>query len=170
VTASASLVAPIIRARERVTKKQYGTQVSPSRSPVSPERFTGFHTGVDFEIFPGEENADVPVAAACDGTVLLARYVGGYGGVLVQSCTVAGQAVTVLYGHLRLASITAKVGDGLRSGDRIAVLGTGYSAETDQERRHLHLAVHRGSGVELRGYVSTQAQLAGWIDPLTLLP
>lgn len=49
---------PINSALERVTKKSFGIYVTPQSSPVSPEKFTGYHTGVDFEITPDEENKD----------------------------------------------------------------------------------------------------------------
>ncbi|NTU99252.1 hypothetical protein HGA64_04600 [Candidatus Falkowbacteria bacterium] len=42
-------VPPISDALSRVTKKPFGIKVSPKNSSVSPERFTGYHTGVDFE-------------------------------------------------------------------------------------------------------------------------
>src|SRR5438105_13240780 len=39
---------PLENAQTRVTKKFFGTKVSPGNSPVTPERFSGYHTGVDF--------------------------------------------------------------------------------------------------------------------------
>jgi hypothetical protein len=164
------LATPLSEARSRVTKKPFGLRVSPGNSPVSPERFSGYHTGVDFEIRPGEEGRDVPVRAVCTGPVAYANRVGGYGGVLVQRCTLAGQQVTVLYGHLRLASIRKKAGENLAAGEQLGVLGKGYGAETDGERKHLHLGIHQGYGVELRGYVRTQSELRAWRNPLEYLP
>ncbi len=157
------------RVGERATKKFYGTDVTPTDSPVQPERFRGYHTGLDFETFPTEADKDVPVSAACAGTVLYRDWVSGYGGVLVQSCSIDGQSVTVLYGHLRLDAIAVQKGDTLKLGQRIGVLGTGGSDETDGERKHLHFAVHRGADVELKGYVQQPEDLGAWIDPLELL-
>lgn len=158
---------PLPRGPARVTKKRFGTYVHPGALPVSPERFTGYHAGVDFEVFAGEERIDVSVAAVCTGALILKQWIGGYGGVAVQRCDAPDvDDVTVLYGHLDLASIKRNVGAPLVAGEHLGNLGDGYSGETDGERKHLHLSVHRGSAIELRGYVQVKAQLASWIDPL----
>jgi murein DD-endopeptidase MepM/ murein hydrolase activator NlpD len=154
---------PLTRAEERVTKKPFGIKITRENSPVQPERFAGFHTGTDFELLPGEEAHGTSVQAVCAGPLLTRRAVSGYGGVAVQRCTLDGAPVTVLYGHLDLSSITAAVGQELSLGERIGTLGEGFSAETDGERPHLHLSIHRGEAVELRGYVQSEAQLAQWI-------
>ncbi len=52
---------PIANAKSRITKKTFGLFVSPQNSPVLPEKFTGYHTGVDFETFLGDENTDINV-------------------------------------------------------------------------------------------------------------
>ncbi|MCL5774898.1 MAG: hypothetical protein M1333_01655, partial [Patescibacteria group bacterium] len=57
------LFPPLDKALERVTKKPFGIKISPQNSPVSPERFSGFHTGVDFETFPDEQDTGVSVYA-----------------------------------------------------------------------------------------------------------
>ncbi len=160
---------PIDRASERVTKKPFGLRVSPTNSPVSPERFSGYHTAVDFEVFSNEAAAAVPVKAICSGPIRVKRTATGYGGVLVQDCRLADQAVTVIYGHLKLASIQKQVGDELQRGEVFGVLGAGESAETSGERKHLHLGIHKGMAVDLRGYVSRAAELGDWIDVRTLI-
>jgi hypothetical protein len=43
-------------------------------------------------------------------------------------------------------------------------LGKGFSSETDNARKHLHLGIHKGKGINYRGYVNTQAELESWID------
>ncbi|MFA5131131.1 MAG: M23 family metallopeptidase [Patescibacteria group bacterium] len=169
-TTKSSLALPISSAAERITRKPFGIKVSPQNSPVQPEKFSGYHTGVDFEILPGEENSDVPISTICAGTLIYKNYVNGYGGVAIQKCTINQEVVTVLYGHLKLASITNRVGDELPVSQKIAVLGKAYSQETDGERKHLHLSIHRGSAVELRGYVPTAAELSAWIDAQKILP
>jgi hypothetical protein len=161
---AAKVVWPITNADQRITKKPFGLKVSPQNSPVQPEKFSGYHTGVDFETFPDEQNIDVSIAAICDGKILVRRRASGYGGVLVESCQLDSAPVTVVYGHLRLASVTKKVGDQLKAGENFAVLGTGYSSETDGERKHLHLVIHKGSSVNILGYVQTQSALGDWID------
>lgn len=168
-TSSAAWVQPLDRAIERVTKKRFGTQVTPQSSPVQPERFSGYHTGVDYETFSDEADEDVSVRAICSGPLLTARTASGYGGVVVQSCELHGEAVTVAYGHLRITSVAAKVGDRLDTGELLGVLGTGGSGETDGERKHLHLGIHRGVAVNLRGYVASQAALADWVDPAEVI-
>ena len=160
--------APISNARERIIKKPFGIYVSPGHSPVSPEKFTGYHTGVDFETLPDEQNVDVPVFAVCDGKLIYKNWLSGYGGVAVQSCTLNNQSVTVLYGHLDVSSIAPAINSRLAAGQKIGVLGRGYSTETDGERKHLHLAVHKGAAVNLRGYVQNENELNSWIDFATL--
>lgn len=163
------LTEPISGALARVTKKPFGIYITPATSPVQPERFTGYHTGTDFETYTGEQTADVPIFAACDGKLLEAKSASGYGGVMVQSCKLGGQDVTIIYGHIRLTSVTAKVGDTLTAGQTIAVLGTGYSAETDGERKHLHFGIHKGTAVDITGYVQKQSDLSGWLNAMDYL-
>lgn len=160
---------PLADALSRVTKKPFGLKVSPQDSPVSPEKFSGYHTGVDFETLPGEQNIEVPVYAICSGELALKKQATGYGGVAVQSCSLDGQDITVVYGHLKLASISATVGQKLAAGEQLGILGRGYSVETDGERKHLHLGVHKGAAINILGYVQKQSELASWIDVLTLL-
>lgn len=162
-----SLRLPIDRALERMTKKPFGIYITPQNSPVESERFSGFHTGTDFEIFPGEETKDILIRAICGGDLIFKNFVLGYGGVAIQACRIDNQKITILYGHLRLASISPKTGDFLTPGDLIGVLGTGFSAETDRERKHLHLAIHKGVEINLRGYVPDQQLLSAWLDPVS---
>ncbi|MDD5040147.1 MAG: M23 family metallopeptidase [Patescibacteria group bacterium] len=159
------LTAPLDRPADRITKKTFSMHIIPATSPVQPEKFSGYHTGVDFEILPGEENIDVRVAAACTGKVRVKQWVSGYGGVLVQDCVLNGEKVTVLYGHLNIDNIAVSVGDTLNQGDLIGNLGKGYSTQTDGERKHLHLSIHKGTGVNYKGYVSTEAAFGDWLDP-----
>lgn len=160
-----SFISPLDKILERITKKKFGQYITPQNSPVQTERFTGYHTGVDFETFPQEAQIDMPINAVCTGKLLIKESVSGYGGVAVQSCQLNGQDITVIYGHLRLTSISDKVGDQLEAGKPFAVLGTGYSSETDGERKHLHLGFHKGTTVNLLGYVSSASMLSDWIDP-----
>lgn len=164
----ASFVAPISRANERVTKKPFGVYVTPTSSPVSPEKFSGYHTGVDFETFVDEQTNDVPVVAICGGKLRSKQRAAGYGGVAVQDCFIDDQPITVVYGHLRVASIT-RAGEYLSPGEQLGVLGTGYSSETDGERKHLHLGIHLGSAQNIRGYVAQESELRSWLNPLTYI-
>lgn len=154
---------------QRITKKDFGTYVEPGNSPVDPEVFTGFHTAIDLETFEDEQNIDVDIFAICTGPLLLSRWAQGYGGVMVQSCTINNTDVTVIYGHIDLNSVAANINDTLVQGQKIAILGDGYTQETDNERKHLHLGIHKGTQIELRGYVQDKAELEKWIDPKTLI-
>lgn len=155
---------PINQFKQRVTKKFFGTFVTPGNSPVSPERFTGFHTGVDVEYADVTDN--VPVFAIADGMVVTSEYALGYGGVIVIKHEASGRTLFAIYGHLRPESLV-KTGRAVTRGEKIGVLGTGYSRETDGERRHLHFGVANSNTI--LGYVSSKAALlATWIDPLSL--
>jgi len=156
---------PLDRSGDRVTKKPFGIYITPATSPIQPEKFQGYHTGSDFEIFPEELNIDVSVKAVCSGNLRVKEYANGYGGVAVQDCNLNGQAITVIYGHLKLASITKKAGDNLTVGETLGILGADKSTETSGERKHLHLGFHKGTAIDILGYVSAQADLANWIDP-----
>lgn len=164
-----AIAMPITNALPRVTKKPFGIYVTPQNSPVSPERFTGFHTGADFETTPAEQNLDVPIFAICDGKLLLKKWASGYGGVAVESCAIDNNPMTIIYGHLRLSSIKPDQNQTIAAGQQIAVLGTGYSQETDGERKHLHLGLHKGASINILGYVPKQSELDAWIDPLLVL-
>jgi hypothetical protein len=160
-----SIVAPLNKVSERVSKKSFGTKVSPENSPVMPERFSGYHTGWDFEVFEDELTKNIAVKAICGGPLQSKATASGYGGYAVQRCEIAGQVFTVVYGHLRLNSVTASIGSYLAPGEKIGLLGSNKSSETDGERKHLHLSLSKGPGTDIRGYVSTTAALSGWIDP-----
>lgn len=156
---------PLTNASERVTKKPFGIYITTENSPIQPERFQSYHTGADFEIFPEELNIDVAVRAVCSGTLKLKETASGYGGVAVQNCELNGEAITVVYGHLKLTSITKKAGENLSAGETLGILGAAYSSQTDGERKHLHLSFHKGTSTNIKGYVSAESQLADWIDP-----
>lgn len=151
---------------DRITKKRFGQHITPATSPVQPERFSGYHTGVDAETTAADADIDVPVYAIADGTIRLVRWVSGYGGVVMIEHSVDGQTSTALYGHLRLSSVTRGDGEPVTVGERIAVLGTDGTAETDRERKHLHLGLLKGRSIDLRGYVAHESQLSAWEHPI----
>jgi len=157
------VVTPISEASTRVTKKPFGIFITPKTSPVQPERFSGYHSGTDFETTPDEQNSEVPFFAICTGKVLAKRTATGYGGVFVQSCTINNQAVTVIYGHVSLKSISKNIGDSLAQGEQIGNLGHSPD-ETDGERKHLHLGIHLGTAINILGYVQKQSDLSAWLD------
>lgn len=158
---------PIANFKEGQTKKVFGQYITPQNSPVQPEKFTGYHTGVDIE--QAQDNTDVPVYSIADGEVRFVNSVDGYGGVIIIEYQINNETMTALYGHIRLSSASIKDGDQVKKGDQIAVLGTGYSSETDGERKHLHFGIHIGNSIDYRGYVQAQSELSGWIDPKNIL-
>lgn len=153
----------------RITKKPFGIYIIPAASPVQSEKFTGYHTGADAEMTPAEQTADVPVYAIAQGTVMLAGHVTGYGGAIVIRHVVEKETVTALYGHLRIGSFTVSKGNTVKKGERIGLRGTGYSSETDGERKHLHFGVIKGTAIIYRGYVRSKSELSSWRDPAVWL-
>lgn len=160
--------APMSDWTSRVTKKTFGTYVTPINSPVSPEKFTGYHAAIDLEILPGEETSQVPVLAVCTGDVAIKKTASGYGGLVAQYCDYKGSPVLVLYGHVALSSVSKNVGDKILVGEQIGILGQ-PGPDTDDERKHLHLGIRRGQELVIAGYVATQNALASYFDPRELI-
>lgn len=164
-----TVVVPIADFFSRVTKKPFGIYITPATSPIRPEKFTGYHTGADAETTPAEATIDVPVYAMAAGTVVFAGHVNGYGGVIIIRHSIGTEHVLSLSGHLRMTSFTIKVGSSVTAGEKITVLGTGYTTETDGERKHLHFGLIKGWTINYKGYVPTQSQLSAWDDPVAWL-
>ncbi|MFA6271613.1 MAG: M23 family metallopeptidase [Patescibacteria group bacterium] len=156
---------PLDRPSERISKKPFGIRITKTNSPVQPERFFGYHTGSDFEVFADELNSDVEVKSFCAGPLRMKTTANGYGGVIVQECDLNGQTVTVIYGHLRISTVIPEVGSNINKGDIIGLLGADKSAETDGERKHLHFGIHKGIEIDIKGYVQTKEELDNWLDP-----
>jgi murein DD-endopeptidase MepM/ murein hydrolase activator NlpD len=154
---------------ERITKKRFGQYITKTNSPVQPERFSGYHTGADAETEEAEKDTDIPVFAVADGKIVARRTAAGYGCVVLIEHTVDGETVTAVYGHVRLASVLKRAGSTVERGERIGVLGTGFTSETDGERKHLHFGILRGSSTSLLGYVQSEAALTAWLDPIPWL-
>ena len=75
------------------------------------------------------------------------------------------QTLYGVYGHLRASSMK-ELGEKVFKGEQIAVLGTGYSKETDGERKHLHFGLSNINTI--KGYATNIEELnRSWIDPLT---
>ena len=159
-----SLRQPLASAQQRITKKPFGIYVTPQNSPVDPERFSGFHNAVDYEILPGEKNSNVPVMAICGGNLASKKDVSGYGGLITQNCKIDNQDLTILYGHISLGSVDKNIGDYIYPGEVIALLGKGESNETDGERKHLHLGIRKGISSDIKGYIQNESELNNWID------
>ncbi len=166
---NSTLYSPLEESDQREIKKPFGIYITPEESPVQPERFKGYHTGIDFEVFEKELNNEVFVYAICQGKIELKNYINGYGGVLVESCLINEEPVTIVYGHLDLSSIDKAIGDRLMKGEKIGLLGKHKSQETDYERKHLHLGIHKGGNINILGYVNSKDQLSNWINPCVYL-
>ncbi|HEY8472538.1 MAG TPA: M23 family metallopeptidase [Natronosporangium sp.] len=92
------------------------------------ERWGRLHGGVDLAVPLG-----TPVYAMNSGTVVLARWHGGYGYAVIID---HGNGEQTLYGHN--SSLLVSEGQQVDAGDRIALAGnTGYSFGP-----HIHLEVH----------------------------
>lgn len=151
---------PITQFNERITKKPFGIYITPQSSPIQPERFRGFHTGVDVEY--EDVDTQIPVFSVCDGEIVLSEWVTGYGGTTVLKCQISSVDYYLIYGHLKESSITKN--KNVLKGDQIAVLGKGKTQETDFERQHLHFSIHKNS-IDLRGYAQNQEELKEWVNP-----
>ncbi len=176
VEETSKFVPPIAEFADRITKKPFGIHITPATSPVQPERFSGYHTGVDVEYADptspsgsdgASPTADVPVFAVVDATVVQASAVSGYGGLLVLKGSIDGQSKFFLYGHVRTSSLPA-VGSSVKQGDQVGVLGS-PGAETDGERKHLHFTVSTKEPLDIRGYVQSKSELTAWQNPLDLI-
>ncbi len=165
ITVAPTLHEPLSNAQKRIAKKPFGIYITPESSPVSPERFTGFHTGTDFEVTTEELEQEVAVFTFCTGKIERLERISGYGGVIIQSCTIEDRPVLVLYGHVSLADeFLPKIGDIVPAGARLTRLADPYSQDSGGERKHLHLGIVKGEQVDYRGYVDTQAELEKWLD------
>jgi murein DD-endopeptidase MepM/ murein hydrolase activator NlpD len=95
---------------------------------------TAFHNGVDFT--PGE---GTPIYAIADGVVTThSEDQGGFGNHVILQHDIGGQNIESLYGHMQYGSSPLVVGDQVRVGDFIGLVGntgTSYGA-------HLHFELH----------------------------
>lgn len=169
---AAGFYEPLPKSTLRATPLSFGLHVTtdPDQNPIDPpEEFSGYHVGTDFEVTGAELDADVPIFAICAGPVVYGGFADGYGGLLVQLCTLNGESVTVLYGHLVIEGIPA-VDSTLDAGQQISMLAPARSHNSGGNRKHLHLGIHRGVAIDERGYVQTEEEVHEYIDPLSLLP
>ena len=164
--AESQVIAPVKEFEQRITKKPFGIFITPQTSPVQPERFSGFHTGVDVEFDDVKE--DVEVLAISDGVVEHSGWVTGYGGVVAISHIINNDNYLAIYGHLNSESLIVKDQE-VKKGQQIGILGQAKTTQTDGERKHLHLAIYKGKDLNLKGYVKNKEELLLWINPETLI-
>lgn len=92
------------------------------------------HWGVDYGNTPGHNE----IKATASGTVTQARYMNGYGNVIMIVHNIGGKTYESVYAHL--AAISVRVGNKVRQGQVIGIKGTtGVSSGI-----HLHFEIHSG--------------------------
>ncbi|OGJ61901.1 hypothetical protein A3C37_03725 [Candidatus Peribacteria bacterium RIFCSPHIGHO2_02_FULL_53_20] len=164
--------APIPSARNRPVALTFGMHVTTDakENPIDPpERFDGYHAGLDYEVSASELDEEIPISAICSGSVLYSGFAEGYGGVLTQRCNISDASVTVIYGHLDGDGLASE-GTILAAGDRLGKLAPARSFWSDLNRKHLHLGIHKGEVPDMRGYVQEPMELEEFIDPRAVLP
>ncbi|GGA16146.1 hypothetical protein GCM10011333_18980 [Sediminivirga luteola] len=112
-----------------VLTSEYGPRVHPITGEDS------FHTGTDFAAPDG-----TPLLAAADGTVTVAEFSGGYGGLIVIEHTIDGDTVATAYAHMWEHGIHVAPGDTVTAGQHIG--DTGSSGNSTGP--HLHFEVRLG--------------------------
>jgi hypothetical protein len=152
---------PVDRYSERLTFKEFGQEVH--------DRFNGFHTGDDLEIFEDELEVEIPVYAVADGNVVYKNWISGYGGVIILEHNFQGQLLQSLYGHIDLNQTSLRLGESVTAGTLISYLGDHESRETDQERKHLHFSLYSGTTLRLNGYTPKTRDLVNWVNPSEFL-
>jgi len=167
VTPASAYYYPMTQFNQRIKIRSFGTVVKTGdeKKLVCGNIFNGIHTGVDLEILSGEQDKEVPVFSIADGKIVQSSWVSGYGGLVVIDYFLNGASFTAYYGHLNINTVKYKTGDQVKAGAVVGYLGKACSQETDYERKHLHFALHKGSKVDLRGYVNIKPELANWVDP-----
>lgn len=165
---------PMERYFQRQTVKRFGQLINDDfykgKETFFPfNRFYGYHAGVDLEVFDSEKDTNVPVFAVGKGPIVYIGNLEGYGGVILQRLD--SEDYTVLYGHVKITSLSVSVNDKIVvPGQKITYLGDGFSIETSRERKHLHLGIYKGNDLYFKGHESTEKNLINkWIDPSTYL-
>ena len=151
-TAPAGAGGPVISSSRVVFPLPEGTWVLTSPFGMRVHPITGerkMHTGTDFAAPDG-----TPILAAADGTVTVAEFSGGYGGLIVIEHTIDGRMVATAYAHMWQPGIHVKVGDQVQAGQHIGDVGSsGYSTGP-----HLHFEVRPG------GTDATAIDPAPWLN------
>jgi murein DD-endopeptidase MepM/ murein hydrolase activator NlpD len=168
VLAASSWYFPLADFSSRQSFKSYSQYIDLAfyigKENLFPNRFTGYHAGIDLEILPGEENSPVPVYTVYSGKIIFSGTVSGYGGVVLEE--IDNSDLTALYGHINIIDTQYQVGEMAGSGSVLTYLGDGFTNQTGGERKHLHFAIYKGSGLYFKGYESTLSSLnQHWIDP-----
>ena len=171
-----TIIYPIDNYSARLSKNSFGSYYFSQNSQkfdstVCPgaSEYTGYHTGDDLETIPAEQNIPIAVTSIATGTVRQVGRVSGYGGLAVIEYTLGDETYTAYFGHINLATTTLKVGSTVSIGEKIAELAPACSSANSNVRKHLHFSLHKGTGVDVEGYVNSKSALSAWIDPKALL-
>lgn len=95
----------------------------------------GAHKGVDLAAAAG-----TPIHAAVDGVVSAAGAAEGFGHWVVVDSVIAGQKLSIVYGHEFAPGVLVRTGQQVRAGDHIADVGS----DGESTGPHLHLEVWPG--------------------------
>lgn len=166
-TSSQKIFFPINNYSNRLNFRRFGQLVKPedSESLICGRPFEGFHTGDDLEISGSEVNQEIPVFSIADGQVLSISKVDGYGGLLIIGYQLNNQTITAYYGHINLKTVKVKENEVVVPGQLLAYLGDQCSQQSGFERKHLHFSLHKGSEIDLLGYITDSSQLKDWLNP-----
>ena len=173
INSATGLNFPIADFAERMKLNFFGTHFSAATprnqypDSVCPNNtlYTGYHTAVDLETTSDEQNIAVPVDAVSDGTIVFAGSASGYGGLVIIGFVYNNQNYTAVYGHIDTRTLKVSVGQKVSQGDLLADLAPACSVYSGNNRKHLHFGIHKGTTINESGYVSTQTELNGWVDP-----
>ena len=138
-TAQPVTVAPAVSESSRVVfPLPEGTWVAtdpfgPRIHPITGEQ--SFHTGADFAAPDG-----TPILAAASGTVTVAEFSGGYGGLVVIEHHIDGRTIATAYAHSWHNGIHVSVGEQVQAGQHIADVGSSGMSTGP----HLHFEVRDG--------------------------
>ncbi|GAA1488244.1 M23 family metallopeptidase [Brachybacterium sacelli] len=142
VTESARVVFPLPEGSWVMTSP-YGMRTH----PITGERT--LHAGTDFSAPDG-----TPILAAADGTVTVADYSEGSGGIIVIEHTIDGQSVATAYMHMWQHGIYVSVGDRVSAGQHIGDVGSSGNSTGP----HLHFEVRPG------GTNADAVDAAAWLN------
>ncbi|WP_280421513.1 peptidoglycan DD-metalloendopeptidase family protein [Nocardia carnea] len=118
-----------------------GTKVAPMRSGTyrlssgyGIREGGEFHRGVDFAAPAG-----TPIYAAADGVAAHAGPADGFGSWIVIDHNIDGSAVSTVYGHMFAEDLHVSVGEQVKAGQQIALVGyAGVTVPDGPQGAHLH--------------------------------
>ena len=171
-----NIIFPISDFDNRITLNPFGSYFTGDKKQDIDQKvcnnattYAGYHTASDLEATAEEASIDVPVLAVANGKIVKVGNATGYGGILVLAVNIDGGDYTAIYGHIDLKSTNLEVGDEVKVGHKLANLAPACSDGNGHTRKHLHFGLHKGSAIDVKGYVASQSELNSWVDPKVLL-